>query len=700
MASIAAHGAESRAATRRYEFPNQILTRRNAGIFFAVTALLLTIDGILHTATRFDVRIINAVQGLDAPYLAQVIRAVSALTSSTGAMVMWTLTLLTFASIRWWLPALATATLPVGGVLNFVVGEFVVGRARPDEETVTRIFANYHGASFPSGHVMGAVMLYGMLFFIARRIDRSWVRLSIQSTSLFIILAVGFTRVWEGAHWPTDVLGAYAYGGLLLVALFAIYTRIDAVAGHLPFFRAGTIAHSETVRHTHALTSVVFFNRNTVSKVYNPGFVPRALYWLAFQAPFAYERNDAALRAAAERRNLAAMLTEYWYGSERVARVVGIDRIGGRPALTSTLITGHAPTNRHDARAFLTDLRSRFDDAGLPTWQIDPRQPRAIDNLIETEDGGYKVVDLESGLVSPLASFRSWGRALRSGHVPMFDTVHVDVTRAYVETNEAAMRSTMGDAWYSDVRDRVSAVDATARAWYATERRIWSTIFGVRSWKSRIQSRMDTGQDRAMGWLTSSVAMWEAEGRISRDEAADLRARMETPQFQAVIPHLGAHVVITVLLRFPFGSVARVLWTAWALLAVTVRLLARRAHLQEWRQAWSIHNPVVMLLAAVPGFGAFSYLAAGPIRSSRLLVRVTVDALMFKIPWRLYERTGMRRMLVIGRQAGAFYTVTDDHLSDISGVAQAGAYRSEPDYRVVLTPNRQHFPALEPAAWD
>lgn len=40
-------------------------------------------------------------------------------------------------------------------------------------------------------------------------------------------------------------------------------------------------------------------------------------------------------------------------------------------------------------------------------------------------------------------------------------------------------------------------------------------------------------------------------------EAAALRTEMDTPQFQAVVPHLGAHVVISILLRFPFGSIAR-----------------------------------------------------------------------------------------------------------------------------------------------
>jgi hypothetical protein len=59
-----------------------------------------------------------------------------------------------------------------------------------------------------------------------------------------------------------------------------------------------------------------------------------------------------------------------------------------------------------------------------------------------------------------------------------------------------------------------------------------------------------------------------------------------------------------------------------------------------------MHHPLVILLSAIPGFGAFAYLAAKPVRSNRLLVRVTLDAVLYKVPWRLYQRSRMRRLIV------------------------------------------------------
>jgi hypothetical protein len=503
---------------------------------------------------------------------------------------------------------------------------------------------------------MGAVMFYGLIFFLASKIQHTVLRLAIQTASVAIVASIGFARIWEGAHWPSDVLGAYAWGGLFLVVLFAVYNRIEAAAGHLPFIHAGEIAHDEERRHAHALTSVVFFNGDSVSKVYNPGFLPRALYWLSFQAPFPYVANRKALDAAMQRRNLAAMLTEYWYGESRVARVTGIDVVDGNLAVTSEFVDGHEPSNRADAKQFLRDLRARFEQAGLPTWQIDPRQPRAVDNVLETADGRYMIVDLESGLVSPLASIKSWVRAIRRGHAPIFDTVYFDITREYVARESDAIRAATSDAWLAELDATLHGAEESANAWYASEPRLWSKLVDVRNWKPRAEKAVAGGQEKAMGWLTTSVDTWQAEGRISDTEATRLRAEMDTPQFQAVVPHLGAHVGISILLRFPLGSIARAGWTALALLGATGRLMARRIDFASWKQSFSIHNPVVIALGAIPGFGAFAYLAAGPIRKNRLLMRLTVDAVMFKMPWRLYERTGMRRVLVIGRAAGVHST--------------------------------------------
>jgi hypothetical protein len=553
---------------------------------------------------------------------------------------------------RRWLPALALMVVPLLAFIGRGVRDAVLvrgWRGAPGE-----VIADLDEAvAAPAGHLTGAILLYGFVILYATAIRQRWLRWSVRASCALLLAALGFIRMARGTQQPTEVLLAYLLGGLLLVALVAVYRRIDAAAGHLPFALSGVIPHDEREQHVHAATSIVLFDADTVAKVYNPGFVPRAAYWLAFQAPFAYEYNRDALEASVQRRNLARMLTEYWFGAPRVARALGVAQHHGRLALVSERVEGSKPRDPAAARRFLLDLKQRFDDAGLPTWQIDTRQPSALENALEREDGSHVVIDLESGMVFPLASWRSWGRALRRGHLPMFDSVYFDVTREYVECHADAMRARFGETWLAELRETIDAGERAALAWYAAEPRLWGKLIDVRGWKPRMQARLEDGREKAMAFAQDAIGTWEREGRLTRNEADELRDELQRPGVQSVAPHLGAHIVITVFLRFPFGSLARCLWTLWAMILATLRLIARRSSIATWRTEFGIHNPLIALLALIPSAGAFAYLASKPMIENRLLLRVTLDAVLLKIPVKLYERSRLRAVILMEREAGS-----------------------------------------------
>jgi undecaprenyl-diphosphatase len=622
-----------------------------AAFAFSSVFLALFADALIHERSFFDAWGLKLVQRVDGPLVATLFDAVNLLTSSQGAVAMWTVTLFAFVAKRWWVPAMAVAVLPVGGGINWVVGE-LTQHVRPSGDEFIRT-VDTNAASFPSGHVMGAVMLYGFLFLAAARIESPAVRTGVRAFSVAAIVLVGPARLWEGAHWPSDVIAAYALGATLLAGLYVIYERLDRSVGHLPLVRQGWFPHYGIGRHAHALTSLVIFNEDkTVSKVYSPGLLPRILYWVSFQAPFPYIANRNALQAAAARRNLAADLTEFWFGTSRVARVVGIDEYRGQFGIRSEFVVGGEPHDRAGAKAFLVELRNRFEESGLPTWQIDPRQPRAIDNVMESEDGRYMIVDLESGLVAPIASPKSFVRGIRRGQFPLYDDVYVDITRAYVAENAAAIEATLGAERLAAMQSTLEELATAQAAWHASEPRLFGRFFGgfrngwgFRTWPARLQTLGSRGEAKASGVMHRSISAWLDEGRITAAQAGTLRAQVDSAEIRSVMPHLGAHGVISIFLRFPFGSIARPAWTLANLLLVTAAVLLRKRSFKQWRASFSIHSPLVLIVAAIPGFGAFAYLLAAPVRRNRLLVRAVGDHLMLKVPGGLYERMGVRRII-------------------------------------------------------
>lgn len=96
-------------------------------------------------------------------------------------------------------------------------------RPTPDVVQVTEDATNY---GFPSGHVMGVVLLYGGLSYIAHlTVRKRPVRLSIQWFCALVIIVTSFSRLYSGAHWPSDVLGAYLWSAFLIMILIRTYNR-------------------------------------------------------------------------------------------------------------------------------------------------------------------------------------------------------------------------------------------------------------------------------------------------------------------------------------------------------------------------------------------------------------------------------------------------------------------------------------------
>lgn len=185
---------------------------------------LLTSFGALAVAARVDDgRLLAAI---DEPVtrtlidwrsgpLDAVVKTISAL----GGLTVVTAVLVVVLLVVWhecralaWTLLAASAARPV---LEWTLKE-LVGRDRPD---LDRLVPG-NGPSFPSGHVMAAIAIWGLLppvvALLSGRRRAWWWSVLVSAT---VIAAVAFSRVYLGVHWLTDVVGAVVLGALYLLAV-------------------------------------------------------------------------------------------------------------------------------------------------------------------------------------------------------------------------------------------------------------------------------------------------------------------------------------------------------------------------------------------------------------------------------------------------------------------------------------------------
>lgn len=115
-------------------------------------------------------------------------------------------------------------TIITAATLNFILKN-AFARERPD---ILRLL-NETDYSFPSGHAMNNAALYTMLTILTFRYIENKPKKTILATIfIFLILAIGFSRLYLGVHYAGDIIGGWLLG--FLVALIVYYCWSAKVA--------------------------------------------------------------------------------------------------------------------------------------------------------------------------------------------------------------------------------------------------------------------------------------------------------------------------------------------------------------------------------------------------------------------------------------------------------------------------------------
>ncbi len=146
------------------------------------------------------------------PWLRQVMVDVTALGSVALLTIITTLAAGYLVAAK--KPALAAFTVGAvaGGALISTLLKVVYARTRPD---VVAHLVGTDSASFPSGHAMNSAVTFLTLAVLLGRAEKSVaVRRYLISMAIGLTLVIGFSRLYLGVHWPTDVAAGWIVGGL------------------------------------------------------------------------------------------------------------------------------------------------------------------------------------------------------------------------------------------------------------------------------------------------------------------------------------------------------------------------------------------------------------------------------------------------------------------------------------------------------
>lgn len=155
--------------------------------------------------------------------LAQFLLIVSGAGSGVWIGIMLAIGAIMLARRRKWHALISLILIVPGGLLLNEGIKVLVHRHRP---FLHGPYVNWDGYSFPSGHAMGATLLYGIIFLALARVLKTSQRRTIAGAVCGgMVLLVAFSRIALGAHYLSDVIAAIVLG----VTWLALCRRLGAI---------------------------------------------------------------------------------------------------------------------------------------------------------------------------------------------------------------------------------------------------------------------------------------------------------------------------------------------------------------------------------------------------------------------------------------------------------------------------------------
>jgi membrane-associated phospholipid phosphatase len=172
-----------------------------------------------------DAALASLVHASTAGWLTDLLFAVSKLASSGFILAVMALAAGFLVARRHWHGAAALVVSVVATQALVGLAKPLVERPRPEGDAA---MVEPSGFSFPSAHSASAVALYLMLALIAASLFDRRLRTVAYLGAGAVVALVGLSRIYLGAHYPTDVLAGWLTGAIVVVASWRLCAGLPA----------------------------------------------------------------------------------------------------------------------------------------------------------------------------------------------------------------------------------------------------------------------------------------------------------------------------------------------------------------------------------------------------------------------------------------------------------------------------------------